>query len=419
MADKTVIYDILYTPYVEPRYADSKYAEERAFYDMTGEKNVFKYITSRNKQQEKTTAFEYLQKNTGVFNESGLLSEDTVKEMKARLKENKGNIWHGFISLDEEQSPKIDTPEKCIALVKKCFPPFFADAHLSKDNIDLMCALHIDRPHHLHIHFVFWEKEPKYKGKDGREYRRKGKIDKTAVDNMKLRLGLFLEEDKGAIYKSRDEAMKNLRELTTDKRAMNSTEKIKKKILALCKDLPPKGRLSYGSKDMEPYRERIDEIVRLLLAYDKRARDADLRFKQAVREREKQLSEICAKHNVPIERGDRLIAEIESDYRRRQGNLVVNLCKFIKPEYYERKPGKKYKTNDNNLKRRLHISRCKVNRLFGRFFKSFGFESELLERDFTHRLQDIEKEIEEERNARALQTQGKENGNEEAESDTK
>ena len=122
---------------------------------------------------------------------------------------------------------------------------------------------------------------------------------------------------------------------------------------------------------------------------------------------------------MPIERGDRLIAEIESDYRRRQGNLVVNLCKFIKPEYYERKPGKKYKTNDNNLKRRLHISRCKVNRLFGRFFKSFGFESELLERDFTHRLQDIEKEIEEERNARALQTQGKENGNEEAELDTK
>ena len=114
-----------------------------------------------------------------------------------------------------------------------------------------------------------------------------------------------------------------------------------------------------------------------------------------------------------------MIAEIEADYRRRQGNLVVNLCKFIKPEYYERKPGKKYKTNDNNLKRRLHMSKRSVGQLFGRFFASFGIESELLERDFTHRLQDIEKELEEERNARALQTQSKERGNEETESDTK
>ena len=53
---------------------------------------------------------------------------------------------------------------------------------LDKKNIDLMCALHLDRPDHLHFHFVFWEKEPKYKGKDGvLSYRRKGKIEKTAI----------------------------------------------------------------------------------------------------------------------------------------------------------------------------------------------------------------------------------------------
>ena len=33
------------------------------------------------------------------------------------------------------------------------------------------------------------------------------------------------------------------------------------------------------------------------------------------------------------------VAGIEEDYKRRQGNLVLNLCKFIKPEYYERKSG--------------------------------------------------------------------------------
>ncbi|MDE6868553.1 MAG: hypothetical protein K2J83_05375, partial [Clostridia bacterium] len=91
----------------------------------------------------------------------------------------------------------------------------------------------------------------------------------------------------------------------------------------------------------------------------------------------------------------------ETDYKRRQGNLVLNLCKFIKPEYFEREPKKKYKANDNKLKRRLSISKRNVSRRLDKFFRSFGQESELIERDFTHRLQDIEKEIEREREEQA------------------
>ena len=125
---------------------------------MTGEKNVYDYITTEGKRTGKRTALEYLQKNTGVFNDRGMIPQEQVDEMKARLKENKGHIWHGFVSLNEEQSYKIDTPEKCIELVKRTFPKFLQDAKFHKENIDLMCALHLDRPHHLHIHFVFWEK---------------------------------------------------------------------------------------------------------------------------------------------------------------------------------------------------------------------------------------------------------------------
>lgn len=43
------------------------------------------------------------------------------------------------------------------------------------------------------------------------------------------------------------------------------------------------------------------------------------------------------------------------------------------------------------------MSRRKIKSLFGKFLSSFGSESELLERDFSHRLQDIEKEMEEQR----------------------
>lgn len=129
---------------------------------MTGNTNVYDYITTEGKitgkKSGRITALEYLQKSTGVFNGNGLLSEEKVAEMKERLKNNKGNIWHGFISLNEEQSHKIDTPEKCIGLIKRTFGEFLTDAGFNKKNIDLMCALHLDRPHHLHIHFVFGRK---------------------------------------------------------------------------------------------------------------------------------------------------------------------------------------------------------------------------------------------------------------------
>lgn len=412
----------MYTPYSLPKGATleerEKHAGARAFYDMTGEKNIFDYITTENKITGKRTALEYLQKNTGVFNDKDMIGQEEVDEMKARLKENKGNIWHGFISLNEEESYKIDTPEKCIELIKRTFPSFFADAKFHKDNVDLMCALHLDRPHHLHIHFVFWEKEPKYDDKKGGgvHYRRRGKIDKKSIDNMFVRLGLYLSGEKDKVYKSRDRAIAELKELLGVRAVMASSEQIKKEILALTKDLPKTGRLTYGSKDMEKFRPRIDRIVKMLISSDTKAMKANRRFYEAVALREREVKNICGQptafsnkgikpkemeSNLPIyhnkidESNIHVIEEIKADYKRRQGNLVLNLCKFIKPEYFERK--RKYRPDDKRLKRTLGISRKNIDRACKKFFKSFGQESELLERDFTNRLKEIEEEMEREK----------------------
>ena len=46
---------------------------------MTGEKNVFDYITTEGKRTGKRTALEYLQKNTGVFNDKGMLTQEQVE----------------------------------------------------------------------------------------------------------------------------------------------------------------------------------------------------------------------------------------------------------------------------------------------------------------------------------------------------
>lgn len=182
-----IVINVRYTPYKLPKNATEKqiaaHQAERAFYDMSGGENVLKYITTEGKRVGKATALEYLQKNTGVFNQNGMIREEEVLAMKERAKANRGNIWHGFISFNEQESSKIDTPEKCIHLIKSTFPTFLQEAHLTPKNMDLMCALHLDRPHHLHIHFVFWEKEAKIKGKNGAlQYRAIGRLSEQAID---------------------------------------------------------------------------------------------------------------------------------------------------------------------------------------------------------------------------------------------
>lgn len=399
MSKQPVVFNITYTPYKLAKNATAEeivqHADRRAFYNMTGEKNYFDYMTTECKRLGKFTALEYFQKSMKVFNDKGEIPLEEIEEMKARVKDNEGNIWHGFISLNEEESHKIDTPEKCVDLVRHIFPQFFADARFHKNNIDLMCALHLDKPHHLHIHFAFWEKEPKYKRDDHSvHYRRLGRIDKKNLDNVFVRISLYLSDKKYDVYKSRDKAIAEFKELLGIRAVLASKEKIQKELVALAKDLPKTGRLSYGSKDMETFRPRIDKIVSMLISSNTQAMKADRRFGKAVAKREREIQDICKKNGLDV-KNIRIVEDIKEDYQRRQGNMVLNLCKIIKPECFERK--RKHKANSIRLKTSLGISRNKIGRECRRFFKSFGLQSELLERDFTHRLQDIEKEIENER----------------------
>ena len=162
MSTAPVIFDIAYTTHHLKRGSSekdiAKHAKERAFFTMTGDGDtIYRYMTREGKicgeHLKQLTVLEYLQKSTGVFNGDGMISRDELADMKFRAQSGEKNIWHGFISFDEEHSEKIDTPQKCIELIKRTFSPFFKDAGFKPENIDLMCALHLDRPTHLHIHF--------------------------------------------------------------------------------------------------------------------------------------------------------------------------------------------------------------------------------------------------------------------------
>ena len=163
------------------------------------------------------------------------------------------------------------------------------------------------------------------------------------------------------------------------------------------------GYMMLFSKDMIPYREQIDRVVNKLLMHDKTARKADLRFHTELQDLRQKVNNLIAGNGDDINhykidpKNITLIDDIENDYKRRQGNLLLKTVKYIKSETFETKI--RHKVNDKGLKRRLAISHRKVGKLFDGLLASFGCESELLERDFTSRLQEIEKEIEQEREA--------------------
>lgn len=401
MSSQPIIFNIKYTPYKLPKSASQNdktaHGAERAFYNLTADKNIFSYLTAKSKTAEKTNALKYLQKSMGVFNKNGSISKDELKDIKLRLRANTGNIWHGFISVNQENSHKIDTQEKCVNFIKSTFGAFFKDAKLNEKNMDLMCALHVDRPHHLHIHFMFAEKAPKYKNAKGKlQYRAKGKIDKTAIDNIFVRAGLFVSDEIDNIPTTRQNALAEIRRMTGIGEIRESDTAIKKAFIELSKILPNESNLYYGSRECEPYREQIDGIVKMLISRDKKARKANLKFYQSLSEKQAVIQNICAKQGITGE-NIKITETIEADYKRRQGNLVINFARKIKPEVYERDPNKKYRVNDIGLKRRLSMSEKKIDRMLKQFLKTFGDESDFIERDFDTRLRRIEEELEYER----------------------
>ncbi len=414
-----VIFDIAYTPYKLKKGSSEKdiekHAKERAFFDMSGAENIYNYMTREGKiygeESKRLTILEYLQKSTGVFNQNGMLSKDEVADMKFRVKNGEKNIWHGFISFDEQNSEKIDSPDRCISLIRKTFRPFFKDAGFDHDNMDLMCSLHLDRPTHLHIHYVFWEREPNVKNKRaaGYVYRKKGKIKFDAIANMTERLNAFALDDK--LIKKRNEveaAIWHRKDFSKARRTDIAMREMRRLANALSDNIS----WDYGNKDMIPYRSMIDDTVESVLFTDDKLYNLDFEFKQELDRTETALKGVMGKvYKEKLQRdmvfteymtdaaevaGMKNIKTIERlkwDYKRRLGNIVLRKVKYIRENSYRYDTKKKHKTNDKYLKREITIAERKIKGNLTGFFSSLLqlFQPEISA--YSNRLKEIEKEI--------------------------
>ena len=398
----------------EKEIADHK--KQRDFYDMSGADNIYKYITTEGKiygeEAKKFTMLEYLQKSTGVFNQNGMLTKEQVKEMRKRAQTGEKNIWHGFISFNKENSEKIDDPEKCIALIKQIFGQFFKDAGFNSDNMDLMCALHLDRPEHLHIHYMFWEKEPRVKNQRaaGYKYRAKGKIQMSAIDKMTERLNAYTIDDD--LAKKRKKVIDELTRTSNEYDVAHLNDILRRWLRELADELPKDKPLWYGSKGLAEHRPKIDLVAEWLIDLDDKTREADHAFRKELREKEQALKGIMGnyyKQRLEIEKRQMeavpnfvdhqgiktipTIDRLEWDYRRRLGNIVLKKVREIQQQTFKRNPRRKYKTNDKNLKRKLAISSRKVrgimDGLFGSVAELFSPETT----NYRNRLREIEEEM--------------------------
>lgn len=381
----------------------------------SGGNNFYKYITTEGKligeEARKFTMLEYLQKNTGVFNQDGMISKEEIKAMKKRAQTGAKNLWYGFISFDKEHSEMIDDPDKCIELIKQTFGEFLKDAGFDVDNIDLMCALHLDKPEHLHIHYEFWEKEPKVKNKRaaGYKYRAKGKIKMDAIDKMMERLNAYTIPDD--LKERRDEAVYALYK-REDFAHARFKDKAMSMMKELAKELPEDKPWWYASKNMKPYRGKIDEIVDFMIMTDTDLFNADLKFRNELERKKKALQSIMSDYykdrlkddeslikdgqdcNVEIDLPRiHTIEKPEWDYKRRLGNIVLKKVKYIKENTFTYDKSKKYKTNDRFLKRGIAISNKKIKREMDGFFTSLVrlFTPEL--NSHRNRLREIEEEM--------------------------
>ena len=385
---------------------------------MSGENNIYKYMTTEGKvygeEATKYTMLQYLQKSTGVFNQDGMLSKAEVKEIKQRARDGEKNLWHGFISFNKEDSKIIDTPEKCIALVKKTFNQFYKDAGFDPDNMDLICALHLDRPEHLHIHYLFFEKEPKVKNKRaaGYIYRKKGKIPFDAIEKMTERLNDYTLDDE--LEEKRQALIDSLQKDEVFSQA-HIKDAVKKWLKELVEELPKDKPLWYASKEMKPYRYTIDLIADFVIETNPEASKANEAFRNELREKQERLqekmggwyqeqaeSELDRVHNlkgyeevVVSNKSLHTVEALEFDYRRRIGNIVLRHVRDLQKETFQRGKRLHYKTNDKRLKCNIRISERKIRRLNDKFFSAV-IDTFLPEtRSYHNRLNEIEEELEE------------------------
>lgn len=429
------LFNIAYTLPSAPSYmkgnARAEYQARRSFYDLTAQYNFFSYVLNGKKIARNANAEEYYTRggtNGGLFNLDGAMSEGQVAEMKKRLESSKSVIWHGFISFDEETSRGFQTQENAVKFMRQTFGSFLERTHLNPKNIELYAALHLDKEHHHHIHFAFFEREPKHRDKNGvLGYTHRGKFDARAIDNYLVSANMHLSENGYEYYTARDRAMSRLREARKEIGNSVKNADLRLALSDLRSKLPKEGRLQYNAAQMKELRPDIDRVAELLIASDPAAnaahkemlvqlarvkeevielvKDNKLAYSDDRRMRKQELAAAMSGDSsmslkfVDLKNVD-YFERLQADYRARVGNVVLGVCKDLSRNDYQDRC-RKHNINDRSMKINAKHRWRRRESLLQNAVRILAEVDKQQPANFIKTVQEIEREQEMERRIRA------------------
>ena len=298
----------------------------RVFYSSNSKDDYLGYIDKGVKLNKDIDYLDYtgnLEKSSGAFNQTGLLSYDSKRLIREALRNTKSCIWDLVISFETEYGlNNVDSYEDALELVKSVLPKFFKALKLKEDNIIWFGGLHTNTDNR-HIHISFYEKEPMYYDAKKKTYKyRPGRINVKSCKELKMNIEKY--------FLSPKESMKRVRRLMVDeaRTSMNSTSYLsldkdfKWLLKELYNKLPTEGHIGYLSPNMKACRSIIDNIINKVLNLGKHSfeyTDLDIRLQ----EYDNKITSIAETHN--IDEYDYLLRDkFKHDLFRRMGNVIIH-----------------------------------------------------------------------------------------------
>ncbi len=302
---------------------NDKEINKREFLSCTGSYNYVSYVDSGADRELPKDYTEYVgnkEKSCGVFNQDGILNDEQKRDLREQLRNTQSCIWDCIISFEENFGDKYCRDyDQAYTFIKSELPKFFKRAGLNKDNMVWYAGLH-ENTENNHIHISFFEKEPMFYSK-GKLVYHNGKIDKEVLKDSRLIFERKLTNKTAEIVALRKDLYEHHK---INLSRFELTKLMKKKLLAIYREIPPTGRISYDSESMKSLKKRIDETTEFILYANPQTKKSYLDFKLKIIEykswEQDQRKEVPEKYQVSI---------YEKDFLRRAGNLTIQTALAI------------------------------------------------------------------------------------------
>ena len=313
-----------------------KYKRERAYYSCRQTEDFLKYVDRGIAEGDVVGYTGNPEKSSGVFDINGLLSSDRKKKLREKLRRTKSNIWHAVISFTEEFGEEhMKSSEDARALLIAELPRFLKSAGFEPENVNWFAGLH-ENTDNRHIHLSFFEKEPQFYTARSKEPRyHYGKLRLTAIENFVVHIEERLTDALFELKQSRREVTETEKEVLGQATADPT---LKRKLLALYRQLPTEGRVGYASRNMDEVRPLVKDIVREIIAENPELKLRCAKFSKALVEHDDRVLEMCARQK--IKDPSRFLTEYKylDDLYRRMGDQVIKTAIRIKrKEEYAKK----------------------------------------------------------------------------------